>query len=354
MKKSPIEWTQITGGPHLGCTEVSPGCAHCYARELTKRWYAKLIRAAYKRAGLADWETRPVWGCKAPRIRTKTFWRMAKTVNRKAEQESKMVMWFPSLIDWLDHMPSGIIDQDGTWLNVGLHLADFFQVIAETPWITWQLLSKRPELWRGTLTIAENSKSFAPAHAGHALAARWLAGDPPANVWIGTTVEDQQRADERIPRLLEIPAVVRFLSCEPLLSEVDLLTPSWNGADSLSAMTGIHWVICGGESGPGSRPMHPDWGRRLRDQCANAGVPFLFKQWGEFVPLGMVEDEITDKASSARVVALRHDGAQFGETEPHGFCCGKCSVHDVVRVGKKAAGRLLDGVEHNAFPASSF
>ena len=120
--------------------------------------------------------------------------------------------------------------------------------------------------------------------------------EAPANVWIGTTAEDQQRADERIPALLKIPARVRFLSCEPLLGPVNLTVTIPGGSPSYNALKpyrpdyckeplepSIHWVICGGESGPGARPMHPDWARSLRDQCAATGVAFHFKQWGEWI-----------------------------------------------------------------------
>jgi protein gp37 len=146
------------------------------------------------------------------------------------------------------------------------------------------------------------------------MTAKWLGSKlldyfspkPPHNVWIGTTVEDQKRADERIPDLIEIPAVKRFLSCEPLLEPLDL---SYWLTESLTPQ--IDWVICGGESGPDARPMHPDWARRLRDQCVSVGVPFFFKQWGAW---------------------LHADGTMN-------------------RVGKKSAGRLLDGREWSQFPA---
>ena len=106
----------------------------------------------------------------------------------------------------------------------------------------------------------------------------WLNGTPPPNVWIGATVEDQRRADERIPHLLAIPAAVRFLSCEPLLEPVDLLYSAFNGSDSFGSMPGIDWVIAGCESGPGRRACEPEWLRGLRDQCAAADVPFFLKQ----------------------------------------------------------------------------
>jgi protein gp37 len=170
----------------------------------------------------------------------------------------------------------------------------------------------------------------------------WLACDtlsqmkgscPLPNVWLGVSAERQQEADERIPLLLQTPAAVRFISAEPLLGPIDLwngdpdlrlnghkathtfLGEWWEPGDNLKGppRRGLDWVIVGGESGPGSRPMHPDWARSLRDQCAAAGVPFFFKQWGEWAP-------------------------------------GARSV--VERVGKKRAGRVLDGKTHSEFPTA--
>lgn len=131
--------------------------------------------------------------------------------------------------------------------------------------------------------------------------------ETPPNIWIGTSVEDQKR----IPALLRIPAKVRFLSCEPLLGPLGEIG-EWEEPDQGGRyyIDGIHWVICGGESGPNARPMHPDWARSLRDQCKAADVPFFFKQWGE------------------------HD-------------------YRTIRMGKKTSGRLLDGQEHNEFPSFS-
>lgn len=155
---------------------------------------------------------------------------------------------------------------------------------------------------------------------------------PYQNVWLGVSVENQAAAAERIPLLLQCPSAVRWLSCEPLLGHVDLcetLGMWWNQRLASWEVTGsrpIDWVVAGGESGPGARPTHPDWTRSLRDQCAAAGVPFLFKQWGEWAPYGR---STTD--DSAHVQSYSAD-------------------MPMQRFGKKLAGRLLDGVEHNAYP----
>nr|WP_237705576.1 DUF5131 family protein [Chthoniobacter flavus] len=243
-------------------------------------------------------------------------------------------------------------------------------------WI-WLLLTKRPQNWEkrmGELLGCYLAMNRTEGNAARLLESWFGARVAPANVWIGTTVEDQARADERIPQLLQIPAKVRFLSCEPLLGAVDLSEcfslweycggcgeqfdfvegrpdecPSckrkWcmcvgygegarrmhfdaDGRIEVCDGAPIHWVICGGESGPNARPMHPDWARSLRDQCAAAGVPFLFKQWGEWRPTFALHDFIDD------------DGEDFARGDFTGY----------ERVGKKTAGRLLDGKEHNAFP----
>ncbi len=148
----------------------------------------------------------------------------------------------------------------------------------------------------------------------------------PAHVWLGTTVENNAEATKRIPTLLDVPAAVRFLSCEPLLGPVDLAYALFNGADSFGTMPGIHWVIAGGESGGGARSAHPEWARSLRDQCRAANVPFFFKQWGEWAPMGQTAHE--------------------GFKRLHDFGDGQF----MERVGKAAAGRKLDGLEWSEMP----
>jgi protein gp37 len=154
-------------------------------------------------------------------------------------------------------------------------------------------LTKRPQNWAARLEeIAHSVAGFNSLLYSWVI--EWLDRAAPRNVWIGTTVEDQVRADERIPALLKIPARVRFLSCEPLLGPVNLHA----GVKRPEGYRGyFDWVICGGESGPGARPMHPEWARNLRDQCAAAGVPFFFKQWGEWVPWSRDLGDITGMES---------------------------------------------------------
>jgi protein gp37 len=216
-------------------------------------------------------------------------------------------------------------------------------MIAETPWLDWLLLTKRPDGWADRLhEVVQNNHD-----GGDMLASQWLDGDAPANVWIGTSVENQAAADERIPHLLNIPAKVRFLSMEPLLGPVNLTgfaSPLWG---RLPANQFISWVIVGGESGHNARPVHPGWVRSLRDQCQGAGVPFFFKQWGEWLDqdcMTAAQYEIAavlDPESIGGVRRYKRDGFLF-------------PTHDslVFRIGKKNAGRLLDGVEWGQFPGA--
>jgi protein gp37 len=251
-----------------------------------------------------------------------------------------------SLADWLDD------EVDTEWL------ADLLRLIHSTPHLEWLLLTKRPQSWRSRMEAVKE------IDGDNAIAWNWTKSEPhiPYNVWIGTSVEDQTRADERIPALLKIPARVRFLSCEPLLGPVDLAFghPKWRTAESYHAY--IHWVICGGESGTNARPMHPDWARGLRDQCKAAGVPFLFKQWGEWAP-GVAHLKRYNPAkpaeyvnevrwvSTGKTVGITEHTKQCNLTtplrEPHRFEDGEVLAF---KIGKKEAGRLLDGIEHNAFP----
>lgn len=302
---SKIEWTDHTFNPWEGCTKVSPGCAHCYAETRNQRF-----------AGGAN------WGKGAPRRRTSVAnWRQPLKWNRDAAGLGKETLECPSCeAPWKEcecgfaQRPTRVFCASlADWLDDEVPiewLADLLALIRCTPNLDWLLLTKRPQNWGDRLHAA-----FRVGFDGDEWLSQWLDGTPPANVWLGTTVEDQQRADERIPQLLQIPARVRFLSCEPLLGPLDLDFghPKWRTAESYHAY--IHWVICGGESGPKARPMHPDWARSLRDQCQAAGVPYFFKQWGEWA------------------WAFSSDGRP-----------------SMSLVGKKAAGALLDGREWSEFP----
>lgn len=349
---SKIEWCHHTFNPWIGCTKVSPGCANCYAEQSTP---ARVMRA----------DGHETWGKGATRsLTSEVNWKQPLKWNREAAaawenweaavnaragdsgpMPQRPRVFCASLADWLDE------EVPIEWL------ARLMELVMMTPHLDWLLLTKRPQNWETRITAAlaevERIKGDWPDRDPETQTGTmlndWLAGNPPANVWIGTTVEDQARADERIPLLLNIPARVRFLSCEPLLEKVDLHSPhiaveTWRVGESFNGpppLNGIHWVICGGESGPKARPMHPDWARSLRDQCAAAGVPFFFKQWGEWVP-GAIVHELPDHEPK-EICRLTVDGARGNSsTQPTG--------QTMVRVVKKIAGRLLDGSEHNALP----
>jgi protein gp37 len=232
-ENSKIEWCDHTFNPWMGCTEVSPACAKCYAKALTKR---------YGHAG---------WGPHAERIRTSAAnWKQPYAWQRKASSSlgDKPRVFCASLADVFENR----IPEE--WRS------DLFKVIDDTPCLNWLLLTKRPQLVAKML----------PPDWGQPHGDEWFAGE---NVWLGTTVENQEEAERRIPHLTAIPAVVRFLSAEPLLGAIQ------------PDLTGIDWVICGGESGPGRRPMDPGWARALRDQCAASGVAFFMKQMDKVQPI---------------------------------------------------------------------
>ncbi len=249
-----------------------------------------------------------------------------------------------SMADWLDD------EVPIAWL------ADLLQLIHQTPNLDWLLLTKRPENFGVRVLAAAmymagyrdgqaSDNPTQPQMKGWELGHEWIVRkNPPKNVWIGTTTENQEMADKRVPELLNIPANIRFLSVEPMLGPINL--SGWMEVNRIMAgyndkSHAIHWVICGGESGHAARPMSPDWARNLRDQCAHGGIPFFFKQWGEWLPASSVKGPITQLQFDAN--------GPTGPNHPewHDWPDGWRSA----RVGKKAAGRLLDGFEHSQFPS---
>jgi len=181
---------------------------------------------------------------------------------------------------------------------------------------------------------------------------------PLPNVWLGVSVEDQQTADERIPLLLKCPAAVRFVSCEPLLGPVDLSLwlyrkhpPSGDLPSCHENLFWLDWIIVGGETGPGARPMHPQWARSIRDQCAAAGVPFFHKHHGEYICIP--RDEITAEQQAeherCRCHLIDSTGRRIN-AQIAGMAANHPDVHYAIRVGRQRAGRLLDGKLHDAMP----
>lgn len=243
-ENSKIEWTTHTFNPWIGCTKVSGACDFCYAEAWDFRFGGNR------------------WGPHAPRTRTKTWGNPVKW-NRAAEGAPERPRVFcASLADVFDNHKSIAPEWRG----------DLWALIEATPNLDWLLLTKRPQ----------NIERFIPA--------AWRDRGCPLNVWIGATVENQEEFDRRVPHLRAVKARVRFLSMEPLLGSVNL-----------DSCYGIDWVITGGESGPQYRPANPDWFRSLRDQCARARVPFLFKQWE-----GVSQPVI--KAKGRELDGVVHDG----------------------------------------------
>lgn len=283
-----IEWTDATFNPIVGCTKVSDGCKFCYAKEMMDDRYHKVK-----------------WGPSGNRVRTSPAnWEKPLQWDRAAKKAGERRRVFcASLADVFEDHPD--------WVEAR---RDLCVLIERTRNLDWLLLTKRPE----------NVNKFIEKSTGR-YAHAWLADCK--HVWIGASVENQEAAERRLPHLLNVPSSVRFLSCEPLLGAVNLGLV--NGVDGqINAPVGkIDFVIVGGESGTNARPMHPEWARSLRDQCVAASVPYFFKQWGEWVSV----EGLSGQLKEGRVF-------EFGDG---------CSM---MRLGKKATGRLLDGVEWSQFP----
>ena len=289
-----IEWTDATWNPIVGCSVVSPGCTNCYAMRLA----GTRMKHHPSRAGLTrDSKAGPVW---TGEVRFMEQWLIQPL--RWAKPRMIFVCAHADLFH--EAVPDEWIDR-------------IFAVMAMAPQHTFQVLTKRPERMREYLhsPVVIDSIANAAHDIDGGIGAPIL---PLPNVWLGVSVEDQRRADERIGILGSTPAALRWVSAEPLLGRIDF---------DIDQLQVIDWVVAGGESGPGARPMHPDWARSLRDQCAAAGVQFLFKQWGEWAPAEDYPSEIQE------------------QYDVQGLADGHS-----IRVGKKAAGRLLDGVIHDGYP----
>jgi len=348
MQNTNIEWTDHTLNFWWGCTKVSPACTHCYAETVAKVFGKRLFG------------TVPTWGAGQPRFqRLEAARKEALALNKKAiKTGTRPRVFVNSMSDWLD------AEVPIEWL------AYLLETIHLCPNLDFQLLTKRPENWFSRVNKVSGCYNLETAEGKLAWGktAEWyIGGTPPPNVWIGTTVEDQTRADQRIPHLLLIPARIRFLSCEPLLNSINLLDlykplgghsigQTAERAKKLYALgcerdhdgdgncdrhpsgcpkAGIHWVIAGGESGGPARPTHPGWFRSLRNQCAAANVPFHFKQWGEWYPQnewGFLPAETIDRARTKYPGQKLSDGTLM------------------LRVGSDSTGRQLDGHLHDQFP----
>ena len=273
-RDSKIEWTDHTFNPWWGCTKVSPACTHCYAE------------AWAKRTGLDIWSSR-----NPRRFLSDSYWQQPRRWNKEAERSGHRFRVFcasmADVFEWRKDL--------SPWRK------RLWNVIEATPSLDWLLLTKRPHLVRQLVP--------------------WTT-EWPSNVWLGTTIENQRWADTRLPHLAGIPAHVRFVSCEPLLGELEL--NHWL-ADNV-----INWVIAGGETGPGARPTDPRWFYSLRDQCASYATPFHFKQWGDWAPIDTVKHSLPR--------SIVDDGSY---STPMG------------RFGKKTTGRALSGRTWDDFPPHS-
>lgn len=291
-ERSGINWTNHTFSPWIGCSKVSPGCQNCYAE---RDWDKRYKRVSWGPMGTrsvvagSSWRNPLRWDKKQAQI---------EDANPEARLNRPRVFCSP-LADIFEDWKGPMLSNKGVSLNdewlplrrgrrltmdhVRLRL---FTLIANTPHMNWLFLTKRPENIRRMMASTIGAGS---------------------NIWLGTSVENQETADTRIPELMKCRDLspVLFVSCEPLIDRVDFrLVPGMNRVDRSGV---VDWVIAGGESGPNPRASDPNWFRSLRDQCKACGVPFFFKQWGEI--------------------------------DEHG-----------VNVGKENAGRLLDGVIHHEFP----
>jgi protein gp37 len=318
-----IEWTDETWNPIVGCSITSPGCTNCYAMRMAARLERMMpvkvlpgnqIVPSHYSALTQPSKAGPVWTGRAniaPNhvIAKPLRWRKP----RRVFVNSMGDLFHENVSDaWIDRV---------------------FAIMAQCPQHTFQVLTKRSKRMRDYIIGLPARREGFDCDSGLDWA-EW----PLPNVWLGVTAEDQQRTDERIPDLLVTPAAVRFVSCEPLLGPIDFkFVPGFNRVN-LSLRN--WWVICGGETGPGARPMHPDWPRSLRDQCATAGVPYFFKQWGEYRPHDVHPQMIHIDVPG---IALMPDGS-------HGRAPQYIGATFMHKVGKKRAGRILDGVEHDGMP----
>jgi protein gp37 len=323
---SAIEWTDATWNPVTGCTKVSPGCDHCYAETFAERWRGT---PGHHFENGFDVTLRP------ERLDQPMRWKRPRRI-------------FVNSMSDLFH--NDIPDE---------FIARVFGVMAQAHWHTFQVLTKRHGRMRSLL----NSAAF---HERIQVAVDRMYDDPDEqyigdgwpfrNVWTGVSVEDQKWADIRIPALLDTPASVRWISAEPLLGPIDLTDWLWKTGGEYgeaSRTLSLDWTVVGGESGPGARPMHPQWARDLRDQCVAAGVSYLYKQSGQYAPV--VDQprpgdlwQALDGATSDWQPGdghVRHGGGDFRRPGSKTTLMRRArSKHD--------AGRLLDAVEWNEYPTT--
>ncbi|AYM13099.1 phage Gp37/Gp68 family protein [Agrobacterium tumefaciens] len=373
-----IEWTDATWNPITGCSVVSPGCTNCYAMKLAG---TRLKHTASRKGLTSPSKSGPVWN---GAVKFNEGW-----LRQPLEWKRPRMIFVCAHGDlFAENVPEEWIDR-------------VFAVMAVASRHTFQVLTKRPERMLAYL----NNQPFVRRRWEsiiHEELGRHTVSPPPVlpNVWAGVSAEDQSRADERIPLLLQTPAAMRWVSIEPMLGGIDLLKSTggtlWMGGqrgcsgahrhhgqrgevihDRLHETDptlphhhhdercgkGIDWVVLGGESGPKARPMHPLWAQSIRDQCQQADVPFFFKQWGAWKPVPWKLDRDKDETDAEYVERSERECSTFAisqsgyliemDHKPWSWARvlpAPSSHHSVKPVGKKAAGRLLDGIVHDAFP----
>lgn len=320
-QNSKIEWTHHTANLWHGCTKVHEGCDHCYAETLSKRW------------------KRDIWGNDKPRMEIKSVWNDLRKFQQLAFDAGEVHRVFIGSMMDIFEKPMPLIDSTGQPCMLagerkitGLLRDTLFENISDGKYPNLMLLflTKRPS----------NINKYIPES--------WKT-NPPANVMFGTSPVNQETANKLIPQLLQVKGK-KFISCEPLLGPINLQNIRDDnghlnvlqgvGFDEqlgwLPLFSKIDWVIVGGESGHGARPMHPDWARSIRDQCQVAGVPFFFKQWGEYIP----HCQIYNSEKQIPTAAQRFFPSPHNPNKTNTY----------YKIGKKEAGRVLDGQEYNEFP----
>jgi len=374
-----IEWCDHTINFWWGCQRISPACQNCYAEGTDARYHGTKVTVSTgpdAAMTIRPHTVAPHWGPGPRLLRLEAAEREALRYERRAVKEgTKPLVFVNSMSDFFENHED---------LAQGRRFA--LEVMMVTPHLTYLLLTKRPDQILALLRQAlEQAREELAADPNPQVASfvewiqSWLDGSAPDNIWVGTTVEDQERAETRPLALMAVPAKVRFLSCEPLLGPVTLpefiylprpVAGDWpighttvagvgihrvfknaHGARSVLAANGrmlgikpeecedlglgMNWVIAGGESGPKARVSEPDWFRAMRDQCAVTGTVWSFKQWGEYCP----PDQLPEEAFR------RWDAVENAAGNP--------DLERPMRFGKKTSGCSLDGLEHKEFPPDS-
>lgn len=353
-----IEWTDETWNPIVGCSITSPGCKGCYAMGMAYRLEAMAMKpdgsgnpALNHYAGTTELtrQGKPVWTGKLGFSESALLKPLRWKKPRRIFVNSMSDLFHEEVLDeWIDKVFAVMALCSQHTFQVLTKRSDRMRKYLTADKVVWRVCKaaarlryevtpdpdKRPRQFQKLMS--QSAALTAWTYEGGAAHDLWWRKEPERhwpswinwpfpNIWVGVSIEDRPRLLERALDLKTTPAAVRFWSAEPLLADLGLIVP-----DLLP-----DWVIVGGESGPNARPLHPDWARSLRDQCQAAGVPFFFKQWGEWLPVDSGHPDL--------------DGPGFGQFD-------HCPVNDIgdathVRVGKKRAGRLLDGREWSEFPA---